>query len=184
MAMTLITNSADTDSTDLTSIVFNSGIDSTYKLYIFKYFDINPATDDVDFLFQVNATDQSGYDNALITSTFFRAYHYESEPGSDNEAVDYKTEHDLAESTSFQPLVMDVGNGADECCAGTLFLFNPSNTTYVKHFYAITQNYNPGNISLNAFVGGYINDTTAIDDIQFKMESGNFDGTIKMYGVG
>ena len=33
------------------------------------------------------------------------------------------------------------------------------------------------------YAAGYFNVTAAIDDIQFKMSSGNFDGKIKMWGV-
>ena len=183
--MTLITNSADTDSTDLASIVFDSGIDSTYKLYIFKFIDINPATDGADLTFQVNATDDpgGGYDQSAITSTYFFAGHNETDSPVFAEVV-YQSTFDQAQGTAFQPISDTIGNGADESCAGTLWLFNPSNTTYVKHFYSTVQTYYQTSRSFQFVCGGYINDTTAIDDIQFKMDSGNFDGTIKMYGVG
>ena len=183
MAMTLITNSADTDSTDLTGIVFNSSIDSTYKLYIFKFIDINPATDNVTFSFQVNATDDDGgdYDTSLITSTTFKAYHNEANTDT---SLAYDTETDQAQAAGFQILLTGQGNGGDESAAGTLYLFNPSSTTYVKHFYATMNSYFYADYIFNQFTSGYINDTTAIDDIKFKMSSGNFDGTIKMYGVG
>ena len=180
--MTLITNSADTDSTDLASIVFNSSIDSTYKLYIFKFLDINPATDATTFRFQVNATDGADYNDSNLVTTYWMAEHYEDDSGTP--AIIYKTDLDVANATSFQPLAQGLGNGADESCAGTMWLFNPSNTTYMKHFYSVFSNNNYANLMIQSFVGGYINDATAIDDIQFKMESGNFDGTIKMYGVG
>ena len=180
MAMTLITNSADTDSTDLASISFTSGIDSTYKLYIFKYFDVNAATDAAEFSFQANASGQSGY-NETMTTTTFRAYHRENDTGAE---VTYVADYDQAQGTGFQSLTEDTGNGADECSAGELFLFNPSNTTYVKHFYGRSNSYHSSDISLDFFVAGYFNVTAAITNIQFKMDSGNFDGTIKMYGVG
>ena len=180
--MTLITNSADTDSTDLASIVFNSSIDSTYKLYIFKFIDINAETDAVNFTFQVNATDGADYNDSNLTTTYFMAEHYESDGGTP--AIVYKTALDIADGATFQPLAQGLGSGADESCAGTMWLFNPSNTTYVKHFYSTFTNNNYANLMIQSFVSGYINDTTAIDDIQFKMSSDNFDGTIKMYGVG
>ena len=177
MAMTLITTNSETNAA---SSSFTSGIDSTYKLYIFKWYDVNPATDNVHFTFQVNAVDASGF-NETITSTAFRAYHYEDDS---NQALGYVTGEDQAEGTAYQVINRYVGGGADESAAGELFLFNPSNTTYVKHFYCTGQSYDEGSGSMQTFVGGCINITAAVDEISFKMSSGNFDGTIKMYGVG
>ena len=183
MAMTLITTNSESNAA---SSSFSSRIDSTYKLYIFKCYDINPATDGAEFQFQVNATDDDGgdYDTSLITSTFFRAYQFEDDS---DQSLDYQTSHDLAQSANHQNLAYDIGNGADESAAGELFLFNPSNTTYVKHFYSRFIGYGVSSgdpIQYDYFAAGYINDTTAIDDIQFKMSSGNMDAVIKMYGVG
>jgi len=179
MAMTLITTNT---SSNAASSSFTSGIDSTYKLYIFKFLDINAETDAVNFTFQVNATDGADYNDSPLTTTYFMAEHYEDDSGTP--ALVYKTALDLGNAASFQPLAQGLGNGADESCAGTMWLFNPSQTTYVKHFYSTFTNNNYANLMIQSFVGGYINDTTAIDDIQFKMSSDNFDGTIKMYGVG
>ena len=95
----------------------------------------------------------------------------------------YEAGEDQAQGTGYQNIALNVGNGADESCAGTLWLFNPSNTTYVKHFYSTIQELHKDDYSMQVFAAGYINDTTAIDDIQFKMSSGNMDGTIKMWGV-
>ena len=176
MAMTLITTNSETNAA---SSSFTSGIDSTYKLYIFKFIDINPATDEAHWSFQVNAAGGSGY-NETITSSAFRAFHTEAN------ATDfgYNTGTDQGQGTAFQVLGDYIGNGADESLAGELYLFNPSNTTYVKHFYATTNFYRYVDRADNHYYGGYINTTSAIDEIQFKMSSGNFDGTIKLYGVG
>jgi len=180
MAMTLIAdNTADT--TDLATISFTSSIDSTYKLYIFKFYDCNPASDNVSFSVQFNAASGSGY-NETITSASFRAIHKEDDSGTP--AVAYHTSGDQGQGTAFQILMTGVGDGADESCAGELYLFNPSNTTYVKHFYATTITNDYGGNSVEYFVAGYINTTSAIDEVQFKMSSGNMDGVIKMYGVG
>ena len=169
----------NTESGDATS-TFDSGIDSTYKLYIFKFIDINPATDSKHFQFQVNAAGASGY-NETITSSFYRAYHQEDDSAA---VLGYQGSYDQAEGTSAQALMYGIGNGGDESGAGTLWLFNPSNSTYVKHFQSVCNSYNDTDYSINHYGAGYINTTTAIDDIQFKFSSGNFDGTIKMYGVG
>ena len=166
---------------DSASITFSSGITSTYGEYIFKFYNINPATDAAELTFQVNATDDAGggYDTSTIQSTFFRWGHTEA----DGVSTGYHGVYDQANGTAFQTFAYDIGNGADESAAGEMHLFNPASTTYVKHFYARTNTYFEDSAAWDVFAAGYINDTTAIDDIQFKMSSGNFDGTIKMWGV-
>jgi len=165
------------------TISFTSGITSTYGEYIFRFYNINPATDGTDFTFQVNATDDPGgdYDVSAITSASFYAEHREDDGGSPT--VTYAATHDLAEAASFQILQWEIGNAADEGGAGELHLFNPASTTYVKHFYSRFSQSSVYDSAMDNFAAGYINDTTAVDDIQFKMAAGNFDGTIKMWGV-
>jgi len=178
MAMTLITTNT---SSNAASSSFTSSIDSTYKLYVFKFYDINPANDDNAFQFNGSIDGGSNY-NVTKTTTLFKADHEEDDASA---ALAYDTENDLAQSTAFQSLGVLVGNGADESAAGTLWLFNPSNTTYVKHFYATTSLYSGSNpLARTSYVAGYFNNTNDIDAVQFKFASGNFDGTIKMYGVG
>ena len=170
----------DTDYSNVATASITSGITSTYGEYIFKFYNINPATDSTDFAFQVNATDGADYNDSAITSTWFRVLHDEADSAT---ALAYLGNGHQAQGTAFQILARELGNGADESGAGELHLFNPSSTTYAKHFYATMQIYKQDNYSANLYAAGYINDTTAIDDIQFKMSSGNFDGTIKMWGV-
>ena len=177
MAMTLITTNT---SSGASASSFTSSIDSTYKLYIFKFYDVNPATDDVNFGFQANAASQSGY-NETMTTTYIQAYHKEDD--SDTPNFVYTTARDQAQGTSFQAITESQGNGGDESAAGTLWLFNPSNTTYVKHFYSRMGEYISVDRTSDNFAAGYFNTTAAIDDIQFKMSSGNMDAVIKMYGV-
>ena len=176
MGMTLLTTNPD--STDVATVSFTSGIDSTYKLYIFQYYGINPATDDANFTFQASIDSGSNY-NLTITSSFFMAYHTEADAG----AITYLTGEDQAQGTAFQVISHDIGNGADESGAGELFLFNPSNATYVKHFYSRSMNYQSANTAQDEYCGGYFNTTSDIDAVQFKFDSGNMDGVIKMYGV-
>ena len=168
----------DTDHSNVASASITSGITSTYGEYIFKFYNINPATDDTGFLFQFNATDSTSYDETL-TTTMFRPYHTEA----DGSGLGYIAASDQAQGTAFQGVNFSCGNGSDESCAGELHLFNPASTTYVKHFYSRSSTYSSGDGATDFFVAGYVNTTTAIDDIQFKMSSGNFDGTIKMWGV-
>ena len=173
----------DTDYSDASTASISSDITSTYSSYIFKFYNINPATDGGRWQFQVNATDDpgGGYDTSLITSSSIKVAHDELDAGA--EGPEYYTDGDLAQSSSFQTLVYNCGNDADKSISGELHLFNPSSTTYVKHFTARMNAVRSDNYALDLYTAGYINDTTAIDDIQFKMASGNFDGTIKMWGV-
>ena len=172
---------------DSASLAFVDGasdvtLDSTYDEYMFVCTDINPATDQAHFSFQVNATDDAGggYDTSLITSSAFQAYHKEDDSAA---ALAYRGDDDLAQSASFQRLKGEVANDADGSCAGILHLFSPASTTYVKHFYAHFVGMNPSDNIDDEYVAGYINDTTAIEEIQFKMSSGNFDGVIQLYGI-
>jgi hypothetical protein len=154
-------------------------LDNTYKEYVFKIFNMNPATDNHIFEFQANASGGSGY-NETITSSTWRAYH--SESGSS--ALEYVVNDDLAQGTDHQHLANGVGNGGDEGLNGELRLFDPSNTTFVKHFIARCTFYEAGDMNVDFFTAGYINTTSAIDEIQFRMASGNIDsGTFKLYGV-
>jgi hypothetical protein len=164
---------------DSSSLDFTSGIDSTYGEYIFKFYNINPATDNTHFSFQVNAVGETGF-NEIMTTTMFRPYHDEDDSVT---SLSYSTGQDQAQGTAFQQMSQDAGNGADECSAGILHLFNPSSTTYVKHFYSRVNTYHQLNYTMDFFAAGCINTTSAIDEISFKMNSGNFDGTIKMWGV-
>ena len=176
-SMNLIsTQTASSSST----ISFTSGIDSTYDEYVFKFYDIHPATDNTQFSFQVDTGTNTNY-NQTITSTFFDAYHDESD--SDN-AVGYRTALDQAQGTAFQNLTGFSGNGNDECSSGTLHIFEPSSSVFVKHFISNINDYTFANYISSSYVSGYINTTTAITRVQFKMASGNIDsGTIKLYGV-
>jgi len=180
MAMTLIADNTS-DTTDLTEVVFTSGIDNTYKLYIFKYYDINVATDGGQFMIQFNGDGESGY-NEVLTTTNFGAQHPEDDGTT---SLAYLASHDLAQGTTQQELSGQMSNDADATCSGELFLFNPSSTTYVTHFYSRCSNSDYSDPSARDwFVSGYVNSTAAITDIQFKTGGGNFDGTVKMYGVG
>jgi len=161
------------------SISFTSGITSTYGEYIFKFYDVNPATDAVEFQFQGSIDAGSNY-NVTMTTTVFRTHHREDDGES---GLGYETGMDQAQGTSFQNLSSDTGNDADSSIVGTLQLFNPSSTTYVKHFDATMQTHEYQSQSREDFIAGYFNTTDNIDAIQFKMSSGNFDGTIKMWGV-
>jgi hypothetical protein len=163
------------------SISFTTGINSTYKEYQFYFINIRPATNNVDFQFNGSTDGGSNY-NVTKTTTFFTAYH--NEAGNDT-SLGYDAGYDLAQSTSYQQITNDISNSSDKNTSGTLTLFNPSSTTYVKHFIARNNNnYNTGGYFQDSNLAGYFNTTSAVNAIRFQMSSGNIaDGTIAMFGV-
>ena len=153
-------------------------LDSTYQSYVFEFINLHPSAGTY-LLFNGSLDTGSNY-NVAKTSSFFQTRHDEDDSPTQ---LSYETGKDLAQGTGFQWLVPYVGNGNDECMVGELQLFDPSSTTFVKHFTSQTNGYGEAG-SYGGFVAGYFNTTSAIDAIQFKMNSGNIDsGTIKMYGV-
>jgi hypothetical protein len=181
--MTLL--STQTASSSAT-IDFTSGIDSTYKEYIFKFINIHPSRDDDDFAFNMSVDGGSNY-NVTKTTSLFRAYHDES---GGSAVLTYQGNQDLAQSTDFQQLTDNLGNGNDESMSGTLHLFNPSSTTFVKHFVCRTSGYYSGDTMFDYHIAGYGNTTSAVNAIKFQMQDdsnnarGDIDsGIIKLYGV-
>jgi len=176
--MNLITT--NTISSGVSSSSFTSNIDSTYDTYLFKFINIHPATNNVTFQFNLSTDSGSNY-NVTKTTTFFNAYHGEGGAGG---VLQYKTSADLAQSTSYQIISGPVGNGNDECVSGYIHLFDPSSTTFVKHFISSFATYNEADYTDNGNVAGYGNTTSSVDAIDFKFSSGNIDsGVIKMYGL-
>ena len=165
------------------SFVNGSGgvvLDSTYKAYKFVYKNIHPQTDSTHFEFNMSTDSGSNY-NVTKTSTSFYAYHNE---GDTDANLGYTTAQDLAQSTSYQRLTPDSGNDADQVSSGELWIYNPSSTTYVKHFMSKANSSHQADYSMNWYIAGYGNTTSAINAIDFKMSSGNIDdGTISLYGL-
>ena len=164
------------------TLSFTTNIDSTYNIYKFRFIEIHPSADAAHFL--VNFRDGGSSFDATKTTTFFQSQH--NEAGND-QSLGYNTSGDLAQSTSVANLDRFLGADNDQCLNGELFLFDPSSTTFVKHFISTTQTASDGgsdDFSDNAYIAGYFNTTSAIDAIQFKFPSGNIDsGTIEMYGI-
>ena len=175
--MTLLsTQTASSSST----IDFTSGIDSTYKEYIFKYIDVHPSVNGTTLQFNGSDDSSSHSYNITKTTTYFQAYHNE---GDTDTTLGYSTGNDLAQGTGFQ-ILHQIGSDNDQAGCGTLHLYDPSNTTFVKHFMIDAQTADPDDYSVRAFVAGYFNTTEAITAIQFKTASGNIDaGTFKLYGI-
>ena len=162
------------------SIEFTSGIDSTYKEYVFYFVNIHPSTDAAKFDFQVSTDGGSSY-GVTLTSTTPRARHTEN----DLEAyIQYTDTYDLAQSTSFQSLSDTIGNTSDQNASGFLTLYNPSSTTFVKHWTECLNTDQHNDATVCRYHAGYFNTTSAINAIKFQMNSGNIDaGEILLFGV-
>jgi len=176
-AMTLLqTQTASSSST----IDFTSNIDSTYDEYCFKFINIHPATDNTVFQFQSDTGTNTNYNQTITSSSFYSRH---DEDGTDGQ-VAYDTVEDQAQGTSFQTLAYSIGNGNDECASGYLCIFNPSSTTFVKHFMSHANLYHRSDRSQTSTNAGYFNTSTALTRFRFKMSSGNIDsGVIKLYGI-
>ena len=169
-----------TTASSSSTVSITSGIDSTYKEYIFIFNNIHPASDNIDFQFQGSTDSGSNY-NTTITSLAFQANQTE---GGSVYGPAYNTGWDLAQSTNFQTLFNNLDADNDECLNGFLHLFDPSSTTFTKHFLSRIAGVTSADSAQDDYRAGYFNTTSAIDAIQFKMDSGNIDsGTIEMYGI-
>ena len=176
--MNLITT--NTISSGVSSSSFTSSIDSTYDTYLFKFINIHGATENILFTFNLSADGGSNY-NVTKTSTFFTARHREDDS---NASIAYQTAADLAQSTGYQQIFFDSGIANDDASSGELYLFSPSNTTFVKHFIGRFGSTNVSPQNYDNYFAGYGNTTSAVNAIDFKFSSGNIDsGTIKMYGL-
>ena len=174
-----LTHIATQTASSSSSIDFTSGIDSTYKEYIFYFVNIHPSEDNRHF--SVNFRDGGSNFDATKTTTYIKVRH--GEDGSLGSLV-YDDGNDLAQSTGDQKLHESLGYDNDQNLSGQLILFNPSSTTFVKHFITNINASAGVNVSDQVLASGYCNVTAAIDGVQFKMSSGNIDsGQILLFGL-
>ena len=181
-ALTLIKTLTASSSANLSFVHGSSDVvlDSTYPIYLFKFINMHPATDNVTFQFQTSTNSGSSY-GVTCTSTAFRSLHDEDDSSA---TLDYTTGNDLAQSTNFKQIMGGLGADNDQSGSGILHLFDPSSTTFVKHFILRSQTAHRSDRTVDKLHAGYFNTTSAIDAVQFKMSSGNIDsGTIKLYGL-
>ena len=181
-AMTLIKEQTASSSSTISFVNGTSDvvISSTYPIYLFKFINAHPATNSVDLQFNGSSDTGSNY-NVTKTTTAFQAYQTES--GSATSLM-YEPSQDIAQGTGFQGFFSYVGNDNDQAASGEFWLFNPSSTTYVKHFMSVCNVAEQGDVTKHCFRGGYFNTTSVIDAIQFKMSSDAIDaGTFKLYGI-
>ncbi len=186
-AMTLIKEQTASSSATISFVNGTSDVvlDSTYPIYLFKFINIHPSASTELYFNGSDDTSSHSYDISKTTTAFY-TFHREDDGGSTG--VNYVTSGDLANGTGFQVLqpAAQIGTDNDECMCGEMWLFNPSSTTYVKHF--LSTNVHPTNdsnpVMEQNFIAGYFNTTATITAIQFKMGSGNIDaGTFKLYGI-
>ena len=180
-SMTFIKKLTASSSATLSFVDGSDGVvlDDTYKEYVFTLNNIHPATDNVNFQFNLSTDGGSNY-NVTKTTTAFIAEHKEN----NNTGFEYRTATDLAQSTSDQQLAYQIGNDNDQCFSGNLKIFNPSSTTFVKHFISTGNNYTFNDASINLFIAGYGNTQSAVNSVRFQMSSGNIDaGDICLYGI-
>jgi len=181
-SMTLIKKLTASSSATLSFVDGTDGVvlDDTYKEYLFTFNNIHPETNKVYFTFQGSTDSGSNY-NTTATTTLFSAYHFENDAATE---LAYRSTDDQAQSTNFINIAQRVGNDNDQSISGSLQLFNPSSTTFVKHFISRTSTYNADDILFDVHTAGYFNTTSAIDAVQFKLASGNIDaGDICLYGI-
>ena len=180
-AMTLIKTLTASSSADLTFVDGASSVvlDDTYPIYKFVCTSIHAATDNKDLL--VKFRDGGTNYDATCTTTMFSSRHNEAD---DDTGLGYETTQDEAQQTGGVKLSVGLGTGNDESTSGELLLFNPSSTTFIKHFISTFPVIHHAEYSYNWYKGGYANVTAAIDGVQFVMSSGNIDaGIIKLYGI-
>ena len=173
-----------TTASSSSTVTITSGIDSTYKEYIIKLINIHGSANYTTFGINFSIDGGSNY-NVSKQTTAFSAYHSE---GDSYASLGYGAGVDLNNATG--DLQLNIGDNTgiddDESLSGTIHLFDPSSTTFVKQFIAITNMVSGSGEphSVNSFVAGYINSTSAVNAVRFQMASGNIDsGVIKLYGV-
>ena len=182
-ALTHIKTLTASSSATLSFVDGSNGVvlDSTYPIYKFEFINMHPATNSVLFQFNLSTDSGSNY-NVTKTSTYFKAQHQGST--GNHGSLDYFTSGDLAQSTNFQRLTEALSNGDTASMSGTLTIYNPSDTTFVKHYMYEAADFGNDNFIINEFVAGYGNTQSAVNYIQFKFDTGNIDsGVIKLYGI-
>jgi len=180
----VLLSSQTADGDNLISFLTLDWFSSTYCELIFKWYNINGVTDanEMGISFSTNSDGSTAdYNQSAVTSTAFAASHPESDSST---SLSYETGRDLAQATSSKAVTMNTGSGSDESSSGEFHFFNPSSTTYVKHFWGRDASYGDDSSINDLHFAGYVNTTTAINGVKFDMQVGGaFDGKIKLWGV-
>ena len=181
-SMTLIKEQTASSSASISFVDGSGGVvlDSTYPIYKFEFINLHVDTDTAKMQFNFSTDSGSNY-NVTKTTTVFRATQQEN---GTNGQVGYNTGNDQAQSTSFHVLnIGEMDSQSDRSSSGEMLIFQPSSTTFVKHFISRLNNAADASGTFESYISGYANTTSAVDAVQFKANSGTFDGTIKLYGI-
>jgi len=181
-AMTLIKEQTASSSSTISFVHGTSDVvlDGTYPIYVFKFINIHPSAH-IEFAFNASTDTGSNY-NVAKTNTTTSAYHGENGASADY----YYIDEDIAQGTGVARICGNTYTDNDSSMSGQMFLFEPSSTTFAKHFITDTQrmDYSSVGYTNRWLTAGYMNTTSAVDAIQFSMVSGNIDsGSIKLYGI-
>ena len=153
-------------------------IDNTYKTYIFRFINMHPDPNNGPN-FGIQATTDGSNFNVTQSVTHFRARHDDDT----STTFGYDTGNDSVQATGYQSMGSP-GNGNDECFTGQAIIFNPSSTTFIKHYVTVCANFESGDIAQNVYNAGYFNTTSALTGFSFKMSAGNIgSGRIALYGI-
>ena len=155
-------------------------LDNTYKEYVFTFNNIHPSASNSYFQFNMSTDGGSNY-NVAKTTTWFQAYHFENDGGA---GLGYNASRDLAQGTGYQDISTTMTTDNDLSLSGQMELFNPSSTTFVKHFIIRANHMTDNPASNDSYCAGYGNTTSAVNAISFRMNTGNIDaGDICLYGI-
>ena len=179
-AMTLVKEVTASSSATVSFIHGTSDVvfDSTYPIYLIKFINAHPGTDDQNLQFRFT-TDGTNF-NVTTFSAPFGADHKEDDSAA---AIEYKAGND-PDDNGEQSIGASTGADNDQASSGELYIFSPSSTTYVKHYLSRSSQARHSDAAQDFFTGGYANTTSAITGLRFKFQSGNIDaGTFKLYGI-
>ena len=165
--------------TAATYVEFANIFNTEYSEFIFHWHHINPGTDNVNFMMQVNASGETGYNETLTTTAWVR----QVQESSGTDGPGYHSGHDMGQETGGQIIMTNLGYDSNQGGAGPIHFFNPGGAGFVKHFQSRSHFSEHGDWSGSLWISGYVNTTTALKDCFFNISSGNFDGTVKCWGV-
>ena len=150
-----------------------TGLSSAYPIYKFEFLNCRPHTSYGDLMFDAS-TNGSTWNNQAKTTSFFSAIN--------PSGIEYGAGSDAAQVSGRINLTDNTGGGSTQGASGTMFVYSPSSTTFVKHIQAHLNSYE-ASTSINTFTSGYINSTSAITAFRFSFRDHNLVGTIKLYGI-
>jgi hypothetical protein len=156
-------------------------LDSTYPIYKIDIINSHGSANDKNF--QINfSTDGGSNYNVVKTTTGVITEHGEDD--SPSGSLFYNVHADLAQSTDNQVLGYNGGTDGGDSTSGSIYLFNPSSTTYVKHFISHTNIKDYTDDCRTLLIAGYCNTTSAVNAVRFTFISANVDdGIFKLYGI-